>query len=302
MDSSLLQGQLLALFTALCYATNSLSFQEIGKTSTIAGAAHMRMYLALPMVLIMTWATQGSLILTPLSNQALIILILSGILGYFLTDIMLFQSYVYLGPRESLVLFTISPILIAILGYLLFEEVLNATQITGILTTVGGIIIMILFGEKTNGKAGSHKRLGYILAISAALFQTAANILARSAVIEAGSATTNLIRNIGGLFAFFIYFGLIKRQLKSQAKPFLANRKLLYLLLFATLSGPVLGTASQMHAYTLAPVGIVSTITQVTPIILLPIDYFILKRTVSRASFVGTILSVLGVSLLFLAI
>lgn len=302
MNNPLLQGQLLAFFTAICYAMNSLAHQHIGKATGSTEAAHMRMWLALPIVLLISYAAQGFLIPADLSIRAIVLLLLSGFLGYFLTDIMLFQSFVLLGPRESLVLMTISPILVAIFGYLLFDEVLNLIQIFGILITVGGIVIMVLFGEKTTGSESTQKRLGYILASSAALVQTLANLLARSAVVEAGAVTSNLLRNIGGLAAFIIYFGVIRRKIKAHAKPFLENRKLLVLLFFATLFGPVLATTSQMKAYTLAPVGIVSTITQVSPVILLPVDSFILKRHVSKASSMGTVLSVFGIGLLFLAI
>ena len=302
MNNPLLQGQLLAFFTALCYAQNSLAHQHIGKVIGSTAAAHLRMWLALPIVLLITFAAQGFLIPANLSTQAIVLLLVSGFLGYFLTDLLLFRSFVLLGSRESMVLLTISPILVAIFGYFLFDEVLNLVQILGILITVGGIVIMVLFGEKTAKTESTQKRLGYILATSAALTQTLANLLARSAVIEAGAITTNLLRNLGGLAAFIIYFGVIKRQIKAHAKPFLENRKLLVLLFVATLFGPVLATTSQMKAYTLAPVGIVSTITQVSPIILLPVDYYILKRHVSKASFLGTVLSVLGIGLLFLAI
>lgn len=302
MSNTLLQGQSWALFTALCYALNSLGFQRIGKFTPINGATHMRMWIALPIVLLMTYISQGFLIPATLSTQAILLLLISGFFGYFLTDLLLFQSYMYLGPRESLVLLTISPVLVAIFGFFLFDEALNIIQTLGILITVGGILIMVIFGGKTVGLESSKKRFGYILATSAAIIQTVANLLARSAVLEAGANTTNLLRNVGGLVAFIIYFGVIKRQIKTQAKPFLTNRNLLFLLIFATLAGPVLGTFGQMKAYTLAPVGIVSTITQDSPIMLLPVDYFFFNRQVSKASFMGTILSVLGIGLLFLAI
>lgn len=81
--------------------------------------------------------------------------------------------------------------------------------------------------------------------------------------------------------------------------------RLFFILLFAALAGPVLGgMTSQMKAFTLAPVGIVTTITQVTPPILLlpPFDRFILHKKVSLASLGGTFLSIAGgVAILFLA-
>jgi drug/metabolite transporter (DMT)-like permease len=56
-----------------------------------------------------------------------------------------------------------------------------------------------------------------------------------------------------------------------------------------------------MKAFTLAPVGIVTTITQITPILLLPFDRFILHKKLSLPSLGGTFLSIAGVAVLFLA-
>ncbi|NCC66374.1 MAG: EamA family transporter, partial [Spirochaetia bacterium] len=50
-----------------------------------------------------------------------------------------------------------------------------------------------------------------------------------------------------------------------------------------------------------APVGIVTTITQITPIILLPVDKFIFHKKLTTSSIVGTFVSILGVAILFLA-
>jgi drug/metabolite transporter (DMT)-like permease len=59
--------------------------------------------------------------------------------------------------------------------------------------------------------------------------------------------------------------------------------------------------SSQMRAFTLAPVGIVTTITQITPILLLPFDRFILHKRLTASSLAGTFLSIAGVAVLFLA-
>ena len=44
-----------------------------------------------------------------------------------------------------------------------------------------------------------------------------------------------------------------------------------------------------------------TTITQVSPILLLPYDRLILTRTISPASLAGTVLSIGGIAILFLA-
>ncbi|MDT4762113.1 DMT family transporter [Sphaerochaeta sp. PS] len=302
MDRNLVIGQLLGLLTAACWAQNSIIYRYLGAKVGSDAVAHVRMWLALPAILLLAYLTEGSFFPTSLSAQTYLVLFASGVIGYFITDMLLFYAYVWLGPRESMIIMTLSPVVTALFSYFLFAERLKASQIVGILLTILGVVFMVVGGmrAKKNTTEERQRTKGMAFAILGSILQSLSFLLAKYALDSTGPVSTNLLRNVGGLMAFIIYSFIIKRNARSQFAAF-RNPKLLLLLFLAAMVGPVLGMSSQMKAFTLAPVGIVTTITQTTPILLLPIDKFILKKKISTSSLLATFVSILGIAILFLA-
>lgn len=302
MERNLIIGQLLALLTAACWAQNSLIYRHLGSKIGTGAVAHVRMWIAFPAIALLSYVTEGTIFPTHLSLQTYLVLFTSGFLGYFLTDLLLFHAYVWLGARESMVIMTISPVASALFSYFLFAERLSLLQVLGILLTIAGVIVM-MGGERREAMKNSAEKQrakGMLCAILASILQALSFLLAKFALDSTGPVTTNLLRNVGGLLAFVVYNGFIKRNAKQQFASFTKPSWVL-LLFLAAMMGPVLGMSSQMKAFTLAPLGIVTTITQSSPLILLPIDRYIFKRKISSASLIGTCVSVLGIGMLFLS-
>lgn len=302
MDRNLIIGQLLGLLTAVCWAQNSLVYRHLGTKVGSEAVAHVRMWIALPAIILLAFFTEGSFFPTNLSTQTYVVLFASGAIGYFITDMMLFHAYVWLGARESMVIMSLSPVATAIFSYFLFDERLKPMQILGIMLTILGVIALVVGGMRTKGALSEEKQKtkGTLFAILASILQSVSFLLAKFALEGTGPVSTNLLRNMGGLMAFIIYSFIIKKNARSDFAAF-KNPKWLGLLFLAAMIGPVLGMSSQMVAFTLAPVGIVTTITQTTPILLLPIDKFFLKKKITVSSLLGTFVSILGVAILFLA-
>lgn len=316
MNSQQLLGQLLALFTAACWAGNSVTYRYLGGFIQSDSLAHARMWIAFPAIVLLTILVDGSLPLHA-SARTYAALLSSGVIGFFLTDLLMFKAYIYLGARESLVIMTLSPVVSAILSYFCFAQALSRMEIFGILLTIGGIVCMVL-GEMTTHRkvvdpsgdsalsdtpkknnVGSRIKIGLICAFSGAILQSISYILAKYALDDVPAVSSNLIRNFGGLAAFIIYSVFFSRHFFQDIKV-LRNRKLFGLLALAAISGPVLGMSSQMFAFTLAPVGVVTAISQISPVLLLPVDRFVFHRKLSVASVLGTFISIAGVVMLFI--
>jgi drug/metabolite transporter (DMT)-like permease len=139
MEHNLIVGQLLALLTAACWAQNSIIYRHIGAKVGSDAVAHIRMWIALPMILALTYAVEGFWFPTSLSARTYSSC-LQGAFGYSSTDMLLFKAYILLGSRESMVIMTLSPVVTAFFGYLLFDERLNLIQILGIFTTIVGLL------------------------------------------------------------------------------------------------------------------------------------------------------------------
>ncbi|MDD4082706.1 MAG: DMT family transporter [Sphaerochaetaceae bacterium] len=299
MNSGLLIGQALALLTSMFLAENSIIFSFLGKNVGSDSVVHLRLWIATPVIIILAFVFEGNFLLL-LTPSTLISLLLSGFIGYFVCDSLLFWAFVNWGPRETMVVMTLNPVFTSIFSYLFFKEYLTILQIFAICLTIMGIIVLIL-GDKKSIKTSKDKNRikGILFAFLGSILQAISLILAKSALFEVGPMGSNTIRCIGGFFAVMIYSLFFRKQFSFDFHQF-ANKKYLSLLVIASLTGPVLGMTMQMFAFNLAPIGLVSAIVQINPLFILLFDWLYLKKTLSLWAVMGTFISVIGVVLMFI--
>ncbi len=292
-------GQTFALMTALCFAQNSLIYSHVGKQIGSSTVAHIRLWLALPMLLLLHSLMRSTPFPLGLDPGVYISLLLSGFIGFFIADLFLFKGFVEFGPRETLVVLTTSPIFSALLSYFIFSEGLSPAQIFGILLTVGGVIWVISEEHRRDTRPRGHLTKGAVAAFAGTITQSAAMVLAKGGMAaEIHPVSGNLLRLIGG-FVGLVLFALIRRRFITDFQRS-AHVKILLLLAFAAAAGPVMGIIFTLAAMNLAPLGIVSALSQVSPIFLLPFERFILKKRLGPGAFMGTLLAIAGSVMLFL--
>jgi drug/metabolite transporter (DMT)-like permease len=229
-----------------------------------------------------------------------IILLLSGLLGYFFCDSLLFWAFTNIGPREGMVIMTLNPIITTLLSYLFFKEVLTVLQLFAIIITITGIIILILNHNKEYDITKKKNQIkGTIFAFLAAIFQAVSNLLAKSALSNLGPVSTNSIRMIGGLIGAVIFALFIRKEFKNDFLVF-KNKKYFSLLLFATITGPVIGMSLLLTSFNYSPVGLVTAIVQISPIFILIYELIFLKKRIKSLEILGTLISVAGVAMMFL--
>ena len=238
--------------------------------------------------------------LLPLNSTAASYLFIgaSGIFGFFIADLFIFKAFQHIGARKTMVIMTLSPIFSAVISWVVFNEVLTILQITGIMTTIGGVIAVILVESR---KTSEHiKPVWIIFALTGAITQAIGMVLAKAGLAEGIDPVSANVVRIGAGLAGLAVFTLIRGEfIKDFVK--MKDTRSLYLLLAAAIVGPVFGMLLALYAFSWAPVGIVTTLMQLTPIMLLPIDRFYLKKHIPRGAVWGTLVAVAGAGLLFLA-
>ena len=298
MTSGLLFGQVLALLTSLCLAENSIIFSYLGKKVGSDSTVHLRLWIATPIVIILAFVFEGNFLST-ISFSSVASLLLSGFIGFFICDSLMFWAFANWGARETMVVMTLSPVFTSVLSYLFFKEYLTILQIFAICLTIMGVIFMILGDKKSLNSSNNKNRLkGIIFAFISSVLQAVSVILAKGALFEVGPLGSNSIRCIGGFAAVMIYTIFVRKQFSFDFHQF-SNKKYLSLLVIASLTGPVLGMTMQMFAFNLAPVGLVMAIVQISPLFILFFDWVYLKKSLSFWAVVGTLISVIGVVLMF---
>jgi len=97
----LILGQVFALLTALCWAQNSLIYSHLGKKAGSDAVTHIRLWLALPIMLVVNFLFTGEVLPQDLPIAAFVYIFISGLLGFFVADLFLFRAFVEIGAREA---------------------------------------------------------------------------------------------------------------------------------------------------------------------------------------------------------
>lgn len=104
------------------------------------------------------------------------------------------------------------------------------------------------------------------------------------------------IRIIAGIFGFIIVITFLKGW--GNLHLALKNRQAMKWISIGSVFGPFLGVSLSLFAVQLAPTGVVSTLTSITPILLIPVAVLALRK-IRPQEILGAFISLIGVSLLF---
>ncbi len=300
----LILGQALALFTALCFAQNSLIYAHVGRIVSSSTTAHIRLWIAFPAILLIHYIFLGTLFPYGASLESWFFIGLSGVLGFCIADLFIFSALVKIGARQTMVIMTTSPLFSTLLAFFIEKEVITYFQTFGMFITLMGVALVILVDRnKKETIKNKNIEMGVLFAFLGAITQALAMVLAKKGMASTvHPISANVIRLLFGLIALII-FTLIRKSFFADFKLF-SNKseiKVLLLIVAAALVGPVLGIILNLWALSIAPVGIVTTLSQMTPVLLLPLEKYVLKRYVSPLASVGTIIAVIGTVLLFIS-
>jgi drug/metabolite transporter (DMT)-like permease len=294
-------GQLFAVLTAACWAQNSLTYSAVGKRVGSPTVTHIRLWLALPMIILVHLIFTGTLLPTGLPSGAYIFLSASGFVGFCLADLLIFRAFVEIGARETMVIMTMSPIFSALLSWLILGEILMPLQILGILGTIGGVSWVIIAESRRSRRDrtdSERNAKGIAFAVAGALTQAGGMILARQGLdFDVHPVSANVVRISAGLVGLTAY-ALLRGQFVTDFRK-MSDRRSLLLLTLAAFVGPVLGIILTLYALSWAPVGIVTALMQITPIMLIPIDRFYYKKHIPLGAVAGTFVALGGAALLF---
>ena len=240
-------------------------------------------------------------------------LALSGFVGYFFGDWCLLNSYLTIGSRYGQLLVTLSPMYAAVSAWLLMDEKLGWQSLVAMTVTIGGIAVSVL--GRGEGKrlvlqlplkgvlygigSGVGQGLGLVLGmmgIKTYIAEVPAELLPKIRPLLPFSA--NAIRCITGLICFTAWL-----LLKGESRLFVhsvQDRKGMLAMIIAVISGPLVGVGFSLVAVQYTAAGIASTLMSMSPIIILPLSYYLFHQRLTVKGVIGAIVSVIGVSLFFL--
>ncbi len=295
-------GEVAALLTAVCWAVTSLFTTSAGRKVGSVAVNRIRLIFAVILLLLAHLILLGKPWPTDASLGRWFWMGASGVAGLVLGDSFLFQSYVMIGPRLGTLIMAIVPVFSAIIAWLFLGEKLTLLEISGILLAVGGIMMVVL--ERGNGgsdgKDKRHYLLGVLAGIGGAVGQAAGLVLSKKG-LEGGYPTLSgvLMRMVVAMVVLWaIAFAL--RQGGVTFRRVWVDRSALRTIFYGSITGPFIGVWLSLVAVQAAFVGIASTLMALTPVIMLPVVYWVYKESVSRWAVFGTAVALTGVGIIFL--
>lgn len=298
-----LTGELAALATSLLFSITSVFFTFASRQLGSIVLNRLRLLVAIVFLIL------AHLILNipfPLhaGKETWFWLGLSGVIGLVLGDLCLFQAYIWIGPRLTMLLMSLAPILAGVLGWFFFNEILTSHQIFGIALTLTGVGWVIFEQNERGQEQHAEKRyywLGILFGLGAATGQALGLVTARkglSADFPALSGT--LIRMLVAALVLW-GFTILRGQARETFQQISEKRSAFPYILGGAFTGPFLGVTLSLVAIQNAELGVASTLMALPPLFLLPIGYFVFHERFGWQAVVGTIVAMVGVSLLFMA-
>lgn len=282
---------LLSLGAAVTFALSAMFISATGGRLGVFQLARWQMGLAFAMLLIISVITGGWAAMT---FGQFVLLSGSAVVGIMLATSTYLATIQAAGPRISSVLFSLASPFAVGLGWLFLDEQLTAGQLAGIALILVGILFAVL-AEKTDGQAMTRPLWqGIALGGITALGQATGSLLARPAMASGAEPFTAMAIRSGLGFLFFL--ALMAMPLaRTNQNP--TTRDLRNVALSAVF-GMVLGMSLLMAALALGDVGIVSTLSSTTPILILPMVWAVTRRAPPPLAWVGAILAVAGTGLI----
>ena len=291
-------GEIYALITAIFWTITAISFEQAGKKVGSLSVNYIRLIIGFVLISLFTTFSRGMFLPLDATAEAWIWLSASGLVGFVIGDLFLFQAYLEIGSRVSMLIMALVPPITAFLGFVTMREVISFSNFIGMAITILGISLVVLV-KNPEGKnfKFSHSIKGIVYAFVGALGQSFGLILSKIGMGNYNPFAATQIRIISGIIGFTIVFIFMKRW--DKLKEAIKNIEAMKYITLGSFFGPFLGVSFSLLAIQYTTTGVASTITSIVPVLIIPLSIFVLKEKISPKEIVGAIISVIGVSLLF---
>lgn len=290
-------GETAAIATALCWAITSTAFEDAGKKIGSVNLNLLRLLFGFLFLSTYTLITRGYLLPTDASPSTWGWLMLSGFIGLALGDLMLFEAFVRIGARISMLIYASVPPLSALFAYVFLGESMTVIQMIGMFVTLTGITMVIIDGQ---GKKVhfNHPLIGLLLAFGGAVGQASGYIIGKYGMGAYDAFASTQIRLIAGIISFITLFTV--RGYWQSFIPIFRKPRLLGSTIIGAIFGPFIGISLSLFAVQQINPGVASTLIAITPILLIPYAIFVKKEHVKFQDILGSLVAITGVGMMFI--
>ena len=290
----------IAIAAALCWAIASLVSADV--TRTLGGLAFNRLRLFFVSIMLIsytffidTWFT--------ISAEYLTIIIISGLIGIFVGDTLLFIALQKIGPRRNNILFSLAAPFTVIINIFFLREIVSFVSIFGCFVVFFGVVIAIAYGDKNNEDhrwetVEGSLTIGIFLAICAALCQAIGVVMMKPILnLGADPIASAAIRTTTSCMLLALTFLLNFEIFKAKKN---LTIKIVLQSIISGFLGMALGMSLLLIALQKADAGIVATLSSTSPIMILFLLWILTKKMPTIPAWIGTIIAIFGTGLIFI--
>ncbi|WP_462280977.1 DMT family transporter [Salinivirga cyanobacteriivorans] len=298
-------GEIAGIGTAVCWTATSMFFEAAGKRIGSLSVNLIRLFMAFFLLGTVTWITRGYFLPLDATTYNLTWLALSGLIGFTIGDLLLFQAFVVVGARISMLIMALAPPVAAIAGWIILGEAMTTKGLLGMMITLTGIMMVVLNrpAKEQNGKKPKlrdwfENPLGLLLAFGGAAGQAVGLVLSKKGMENYDVIASTHIRVMAGAIGFMIVFTFMRRWRRVFSA--LKDKKGMLFTSGGAFFGPFLGVTLSLVAVKFTSAGIAQTLTSLVPVIIILPSVFIFKERVTPREVLGAFVAVAGVAMFFI--
>jgi drug/metabolite transporter (DMT)-like permease len=293
---------LLAAFgTAVFWAFSAIFFEDASKKVGALAVNFWKVTFAFVFLAISGTVVRGVPFPYDAPLRTWIFLGLSGLVGFVISDYFLFNAYVLIGSRITVIFQSLTPVFTALFAYIFIAERMQAHRFVGMAVTIAGILIVVLTRSKQSrqNNEGALSAKGLLFAFLSSVFQAGGMVLTKAGLGDYSPISGTQIRAFIAIFGFAINALLIGQG----AHVFLKVPKIreaFFSTIKGSVFGPFLGVALSLFSLQNTQAGATSTLMALTPVVIILPSVFILKQKIHALEVVGAAVAVAGAALFFL--
>ena len=291
-------GEIAAIATAIMWAVSSTLFALSTRKLSPNIVNRIRLIGALVFIAILHFLLFGDIFPKGATPYQWLILGLSAIIGLVIGDTFLLKAYVIIGPRISMLLMSLAPIVTTAIAWIFMSEHLSPWKVFAIIITISGVAWVVM-EKKEKDHIFKVTPKGILFGIGAMVGQAIGLVLSKEGMTgDYPALSATYIRTIWGVVAIWLVtFSIANTKITFRA---FKDLKSMRFVVLATIFGPFLGIYLSLEAVKYAPIGIASTLMGLAPLFMIPISFIVFKERITLRAIVGTLIALAGASLLFL--
>ncbi len=299
-------SEILAISAAACIALSGMIIGELAGRVPLLVLTRWQMVASFLMTGAASLAVGGWSTIAPWQAGALA---LSSLFGIIIASTTYFAAIFTAGPRQTALLFSLTAPFALLSGYLWLGETVSAQQGFGIALVLAGVLLAIGAGKPRqdggrHGGAGGASPpgrlavLGVALGVITALGQALGSLAARPAMAAGAEPFTAMAIRSGIAALFFV--ALLPLGVPGARSAVVLPMRTRLLAIASAFFGTGLGMSLLMAALAHGNVGIVSTLSSLTPVLILPMVWARTGHAPPASAWAGALLAVAGTALISL--